>query len=60
MGKNLSNKLHLKKLLYGLKMEEGCDVLEHMNTFNRMIGDMLRLDVKFNDEDKSLLLLNLH
>ncbi|KAJ8635505.1 hypothetical protein MRB53_009772 [Persea americana] len=35
MGKNLANKLDLKKQLYGLKMEEGCDVLEHMNTFNR-------------------------
>ncbi|KAJ8647690.1 hypothetical protein MRB53_000713 [Persea americana] len=39
-------------------MKEGCDLMEHMNTFNRMISDLLRLDVKFNDEDRSLLLLN--
>ncbi|KAJ8644713.1 hypothetical protein MRB53_006461 [Persea americana] len=52
MGKNLTNKLHLKKQLYGLKMEEGCDLMEHMNTFNRMISDLLRLDVKFDDEDR--------
>eukprot|EP00268_Persea_americana_P044520 TRINITY_DN4499_c1_g1_i1.p1 TRINITY_DN4499_c1_g1~~TRINITY_DN4499_c1_g1_i1.p1 ORF type:complete len:236 (+),score=55.27 TRINITY_DN4499_c1_g1_i1:1231-1938(+) len=58
MGKNLTNKLHLKKQLYGLKMEEGCDLMEHMNTFNRMISDLLRLDVKFDEEDRSLLLLN--
>ncbi|KAJ8648870.1 hypothetical protein MRB53_001893 [Persea americana] len=43
MEKTLTNKLHLKKQLYGLDMEEGCDVLEHINTFNRMIGDLLRL-----------------
>ncbi|KAJ8638856.1 hypothetical protein MRB53_015550 [Persea americana] len=58
MGKNLTNNLHLKKQLYGLKMEEGCDLMEHMNTFNRMISDLLRLDVKFDDEDRALLLLN--
>ena len=39
-------------------MEEGYDLMEHMNTFNRMISDLLRLDVKFNDEDRSLLLSN--
>lgn len=32
MGKNLTNKLHFKKQLYGLKMEKEYDVLEHMNT----------------------------
>ncbi|KAJ8615550.1 hypothetical protein MRB53_034922 [Persea americana] len=42
-GKNLTNKLHLKKQLYGLKMEEGCDLMEHMKTFNRMISDLLRI-----------------
>ena len=40
MGKNMSNKLHLRKQLYELKMEEGCDVFEIMNTFNRMINDL--------------------
>ncbi|KAJ8619267.1 hypothetical protein MRB53_027796 [Persea americana] len=39
-------------------MEEGCDLTEHMNTFNGMISDLLRLDVKFDDEERSLLLLN--
>ena len=35
-------------------------MLEHMNTYNKMISDLLSLDVQFNDEDKSLLLLNLY
>lgn len=58
MGKSLSNKLHLKKQLYRLKLDEGYDVLEHMNTFNKMIIDLLKLDVKLDDEDKSLLFLS--
>ncbi|KAJ8619719.1 hypothetical protein MRB53_028248 [Persea americana] len=58
MGKILTNKLHLKKHLYGLKMEEGCDLMEHTNTFNKIISNLLRLDVKFDDEDRSLLFLN--
>ncbi|KAJ8632980.1 hypothetical protein MRB53_026316 [Persea americana] len=41
-------------------MEEGCDVLEHVNIFNEMISNLLRLDVKFDDEDKVLMLLNSH
>lgn len=35
MGKLLSNKLQLKNELYGLKMDEGYDVLDHMNAFNQ-------------------------
>ncbi|KAJ8632675.1 hypothetical protein MRB53_026011 [Persea americana] len=58
MGKNLTNKLHLKKQLNGLKMEEGCGLMEHMDTFNRMISDLLRSNVEFDDEDRFLLLLN--
>ncbi|KAJ8632678.1 hypothetical protein MRB53_026014 [Persea americana] len=58
MGNNLTNKLHPKKQLNGLKMEEGCGLMEHMDTFNRMISDLLRLDVEFDDEDMFMLLLN--
>ncbi|KAJ8632659.1 hypothetical protein MRB53_025995 [Persea americana] len=58
MGNNLTNKLHLKKQLNGLKLEEGCGLIEHMDTDNGMISDLLRLDVEFDDEDRFLLLLN--
>ncbi|KAJ8632670.1 hypothetical protein MRB53_026006 [Persea americana] len=59
MGKNLTNKLYLKKQLNGLKMEEGCGLMEHMDTFNRMISDLLKLEnVESDDEDRFLQLLN--
>jgi len=35
MTKSRSNKLYLKKQLYGLHMNEGTAVLEHLNFFKR-------------------------
>ena len=34
LAKSLTNKLHLKRQLYKLKMEEGGNLMEHMNVFN--------------------------
>ena len=36
MRKNLMNKLCMKKQLYNLHMNEGFDLLEHLNTFNML------------------------
>ena len=57
MSKSLKNKLNLKWKLYGLKMVEGVDLAQHINTFNQLISDMLRINIKFNDEDKVMMLL---
>uniref|UniRef100_A0A2N9J203 Integrase catalytic domain-containing protein n=1 Tax=Fagus sylvatica TaxID=28930 RepID=A0A2N9J203_FAGSY len=57
MSKSLMNKLHLKQKLYGLKMTEGVDLRQHINTFKQIISDMLRIDIKFEDEDKAMMLL---
>ena len=56
--KVLTNKLYLKQRLYGLKMVEGSDLSQHINVFNQIIGDLKMVDVKFEDEDKTLMLLN--
>ena len=58
MSKSLSNKLYLNQKLYGLKMMEGSDLSQHLNVFNQIINDLMRVDVKFEDEDKALMLLN--
>jgi hypothetical protein len=31
---------------------------QHINVFNQIIGDLKRVDVKFEDKDKALMLLN--
>jgi len=60
MMKSLSNKLYLKKQLYSLCMKEDTPVLEHMNIFNKIVNDLLCLEVKL-EEDKALLpLVSLH
>ena len=57
MTKSLSNKLFWKKQLYRLLMKEGTLILHHLNSFNRIMSDLLALDVKLEEEDKAILLL---
>ena len=58
MTKSLSNKLYLKKQLYGLRIKEETAVLEHLNFFNKVISKLLAVDVKIDEEDKALILLS--
>ncbi|KAL0451879.1 UNVERIFIED_CONTAM: Retrovirus-related Pol polyprotein from transposon TNT 1-94 [Sesamum latifolium] len=57
MSKSITNKLYLKQRLYGLKMQEGSDLAQHMNIFNQIITDLARLDVSIEDEDRAMILL---
>ena len=59
MKKSLSNKLYLKKQLYGLHIKERTVVLEHLNFFNKIINELLTVDVKIDEVDKALILLSL-
>jgi len=59
MTKSLSNKLYLKKQPYELHINEETTVLEHLNFFNKVISKLLVVDVKIDEEDKALILLNL-
>ncbi|KAL6319820.1 hypothetical protein AAG906_036883 [Vitis piasezkii] len=58
MSKSLRNKLYLKQKLHGLKMVEDSDLSQHINVLNKIISDLKQIDVKFEDEDKALMLLN--
>jgi len=57
MMKSLSNKLFMNKQLHSLRMKEGTFILQYLNTFNRILNDLLSLEVKL-EEDNSLLLLS--
>ena len=67
MTKNLSNKLYLKKQIYGLRMNkrtalsmnERTTMLDHLIFFSKVINELLTIDVKIDEEDKVLILLNL-
>ena len=57
MSKTLTRKLYLKQELYGLKMQEGSDLAEHINVFNQLIADLGKVDVKIDEEDRAIILL---
>ena len=58
MSKSLTNKILLKKKLYGIKVAEGLVQDQHINVFNNIISDLNRVDVKCEEEDMALILLN--
>ena len=57
MRKNPTNNLFVKKQLYSLHINEGLDLLEHLNIFNMLNTQLSSFRVNFEDEDKVLLLL---
>ena len=57
MMKSLSNKLFMKKL-YSLWMKKGTPFNQQLNAFNRILSDLLAVEVKLEEKDKPLLLLS--
>ena len=39
-------------------MANGADLAQHVHTFNKIISDLLRVDIKFDDENKVMMLLS--
>ncbi|GJR39598.1 retrovirus-related pol polyprotein from transposon TNT 1-94 [Tanacetum coccineum] len=56
MTKSLANKLYLKKL-FTFYMHSGKKLSEHIDEFNKLIGDLANIDIDINDEDQALMLL---
>src|SRR4051812_23158553 len=48
----------MKKQLYCLRMAEGTPILQHLNASNKIVIDLLALEVKLEEEDKTLILLS--
>ncbi|KAH9805146.1 hypothetical protein KPL71_002341 [Citrus sinensis] len=58
MKKSLENRLYMKNKLYRFTYTHGMSMNDHVNSFNKILADLLNLDERFEDEDKALLLLN--
>ncbi|KAI9194646.1 hypothetical protein LWI28_007899 [Acer negundo] len=56
-SKTLSNKLFLKDELLNLQMEEGGNLQDHLSRFHNCVANLLKVDVKYEDDDKVFLLL---
>ena len=47
----------MKKQLYSFRMKKDTPIPQHLNAFNRMLSDLLALEVKL-EENKDFLLLS--
>lgn len=56
--KTLTKQVFAKQQLYRLKMQKGPDLQQHVNTFNKIIIDLVKLGVTVDDEDKAIILLS--
>ena len=57
MSKTATTKVYLKQKLYGMRMQEGSNLVEYMNAFNHVVTDLARLGATVDDEDRAILLL---
>lgn len=57
MTKSLANKLRLKERLYTIRMAEDTPIQTHLNEFNSICMDLENLDIKIDDEDKTVILI---
>jgi nitrate reductase NapAB chaperone NapD len=58
MTKGIENKLYLKRKFFGFRYVEGTSMPEHLNNLNKILVDLQNLDVKIDDEDKAVVLIN--
>lgn len=56
-NKFLVNKIYFKKQLYNLKMKDEVSIHEHMNEFNTLLTDLLKINVMIDEEEYVILLL---
>ena len=52
-----NNKVYLMKKLFNLKMSEGGSMVEHLNSFNTIVNQLVSVGIKFDDEICALILL---
>lgn len=56
-SKSLTNRLSLKKQLYGLSLFDGGNFNEHLDEFSRLITELEAIGAKIEEEDKAIILL---
>ncbi|KAH9770122.1 Integrase catalytic domain-containing protein [Citrus sinensis] len=58
MIKSLTNRLHIKKRMFTLKMAEGSSLDDHIDEFNRVCDTLETIDERLSDESKAMLLVS--
>ena len=55
---SVNNKVYLMKKLFNLKISESSLVVEHINSFNTIVNQLVSVGIKFDDEIYVLILLS--
>ena len=58
LTKSIESRLQLKRRLYRFQMKRGLSINEHMNSYTKLLTDLVNIDVKIDEEDKAIILLN--
>lgn len=58
MTKSLANRLYMKQKLYSFKIIDERHISEKIEEFTKIMDDLENIDVKMEEEDKALILLN--
>ena len=53
-----SNKVHLMRRIFNLRMTEGASVAQHLNELNTITIPLSSVEIKFDDEVRALILLS--
>ena len=56
--KSIENRLHLKRRLYRFQLKRGLSIGEHMNKYAKLLAYLFNVDVKIEEEDNVVILLN--
>jgi len=58
LTKSIESCLQLKRRLYRFQMKRELSINEHMNNYTKLLRDLINVDVKIDEEDKMVILLN--
>ena len=50
--------MQLKKRLYRFQMKRALSIDEHMNSYKKLLTNLVKMDVKTDEEDRTVILLN--
>jgi len=58
LTKSIESRLELKRRLYRFQMKRWLSIGKHMNNYTKFLTDIVNVDIKIEEEDKAVILLN--
>ena len=58
LTKSIESRLHLKRRFYRFQLKRGLSISGHINNYTKLLADLVNVDVKIEEEDMAMILLN--